>query len=50
VKAVLRVNVSVGRMDLDLVDLRRTRDFPRDRDWRVRSSSASSREIGGKYW
>jgi hypothetical protein len=42
VKLGLRVNVSVSRIDLDFVDLRRTRDFPSERDCSVRSISASS--------
>ena len=37
-----RVKISVGRMDFDFVDLRRTRDFPNERDWSVLSISASS--------
>lgn len=45
-KRGLRVKVSVGRMDLDFVDLRRTRDFPRERDCNVRSISASSTAKG----
>ena len=45
-KSALRVKVSVGRMDLDLVDLRSGRGgLPRERDWRVRSISASSMEV-----
>ena len=44
-KSGLNANVSVGRMDLDLVDFRSGRGgLPRERDWRVRSISASSIE------
>lgn len=44
---LFNLNVSVGEMSLDLVDLVRTRvpRRPRERDWRVRESSPISRGV-----